>query len=105
MEFNIKKDNFSKIFKYDRDNQNLYLRVLSANTDSDLTQIITDYISNKINEPLSFEDKKSIQDEFVKIKNACSSQYVRLINCESEEVLSEIVAQNYTWWRVIKSKK
>ncbi len=105
MEFEDKKINFSKIFKYNDKYHYYYLRTLSATTDIELNNIITDYITNTVNLPMSFEERKLISINFNEVNDACSSQHIRLINLINESDLSELTAQNYTWWRYILNKK
>ena len=102
MIFENKKDNFSKIFKFNTKYNHLYLKALSATTDTELNKLITEFITGENSDLMSFEERKTINLGFNREKNACNSQDDRVFKCNSEEELAEITAQNYTWWRHVK---
>jgi hypothetical protein len=97
-----KKENFSKIFKYNKDYQNLYLKILNANSEIELNDVIIEYITDIIPQLIGFDEKKDILLKYIINKNSCSSQNIRVINCTTDSELSEITAQNYLWWRHLK---
>lgn len=75
--------------------------VISATTDVELTQAVTDYISDS-DTIITFEDKKTFFISYCELKHACSSEGDKVTDLADDTEMAQIMADNFLWFNKIK---
>ena len=99
--FEERKASIKKIFEYEPSRSSFENRTISATTDEELTQIVTDYISDSTS-IITFDDKKTFHLNYCALKRACEPEVDKVVVCGNDTEMAQIMADNYQWFFKIK---
>lgn len=94
--FEERKLKIQKIFVDREEHTSLYDRSLSATTDEELTQIVTDYKSDSIGQ-MTFEERRDFNSNYNASKRACTRGKEKTANASDDTELAQNMADNYRW--------